>query len=174
MLAAAGGHGIPQTLTTSKGDAQSIWWRGEAEVSYRLGFAAHWGVFALVGYGLQRFRFDGVGSAEALMPAATYHLVRLGAGVGYRQGAFEGLAQVENRPVLAGGTFADRFQTASADGLAARLTALVHFGGRFFARLEGNYARYAWSFGYDQDDLYRAGGATDLMFGVTFATGAAF
>jgi len=151
-----------------------VWWRGEAAVSYRLGLGSHWGIFALAGYGLQRFKFDGQGSAEALVPAATYHLIRLGAGAGYRQGALEVIAQVENRPVLSGGSFADRFQTASADGLAARLSALVHFGSRFFVRLDGNYARYAWSFGYDQDDLYRAGGATDLMFGATFATGAAF
>lgn len=177
MVAVDGGYGVPQTLTTSQGRAQSVWWRGEAEVSYRLGLGQHWGIFALVGYGLQRFKFaelDQAGNAEALVPAATYNLIRLGAGAGYREGAFEVLAQIENRPVLSGGTFADRFQTASADGLAGRLTLLAHLSSRFFARLEGNFARYAWSFGYDQDDLYRAGGATDLMFGVTFATGAAF
>lgn len=177
MVSVDGGYGIPQTLTTSQGKAQSVWWRGEAEVSYRLGLGERWGIFALVGYGLQRFKFaelDKAGNAEALVPAATYNLIRLGVGAGYRQGAFEVLAQIENRPVLSGGTFADRFQTASADGLAGRLTLLAHLSSRFFARLEGNFARYAWSFGYDQDDLYRAGGATDLMFGVTLATGAAF
>jgi hypothetical protein len=174
MIAADGGYGIPQTLTTSRGSAQSVWWRGEAEVSYRLGLGSRWGVFALVGYGRQRYKFDGAGGAEALVPAATYNLIRIGAGAGYRQGSLELTAQVENRPVLTGGTFADRFRTASADGLATSLSALVHLGSRFFVRVDGNYARYAWSFGYGQDDLYRAGGATDLMFGVTFATGAAF
>lgn len=180
QVAVAGGYGIPQELQTSVGQSDSVWWRGEADVSYRLGLGKHFGVTALVGYGLQRFRFvstPAVGTmntAEALVPAAMYHLARLGVGLGYRDGAYEVGLQVENRPVLAGGAFADRFRSSSADGLAGRFTALVFFGGRFFGRLEGNYARYAWTFGYDQDDLYQAGGATDKMFGFSLAAGAAF
>lgn len=178
-VAAAGGYGIPQQLQTSVGPADSVWWRGEADVSYRLGLGAHVGVTALVGYGVQRFRFVGSpalgtsSSPEALVPAATYHLARLGLGVGYSDGPLEVGLQVENHPVLAGGAFAERFRSASADGLAGRLTALYSFG-RFFGRLDGDYARYAWTFGYDQNDLYQAGGATDKLFGFSLALGASF
>lgn len=170
---AAGGHGLPQVLTTSRGQADAIWWRGEAEVSYRLGLGKRWGVTALGGYGMSRFKFNGQGGSEALVPAAFYNVVRLGAGFGYRHDWLDAMVQVENRPVLGGGKFTDRFRSASADGLAARLTVLSTFR-RFFTRLDGNFARYAWRFSSDQDDSYRADGATDLQFGFSFAAGATF
>jgi hypothetical protein len=170
---AAGGHGLPQVLTTSRGEADAIWWRGEAEASYRIGLGKRWGVSALGGYGMSRFKFNGQGGSEALVPAAFYNVVRLGAGVGFRHDRLEALLQVENRPVLSGGKFTDRFQSASADGLAARLTLASTFRW-FFARLDGNYARYAWRFSSDQDDIYRADGATDVQFGFSFAAGATF
>jgi PEGA domain len=173
-ISAAGGHSLPQDLGTSRGEARSLWWRGELELSYRLRLGKSWSILALGGYALARYSFDGPGPAEAILPVATYSVVRLGAGVGYRRDWLELIAQVENRPVLGGGVMADRFRSASADGLAARLGAMVMLGDRLFARLEGNYARYAWTFDYDMDDTYRAKGATDVHLGVSFATGAAF
>lgn len=172
-VAAAGGHGIPQVLGTSRGEADAIWWRGEAELSYRLGLGKSWGITALGGYGMSRFKFNGQGGSESLVPAAFYNVVRLGAAVGFRRDWLDVTAQVENRPVLSGGKFTDRFQSASADGLAARLTLLGTFRW-FFTRLDGNFARYAWRFSSDQDDIYRADGATDLQFGFSFAAGATF
>lgn len=173
-ISAQGGHGLPQNLGTSRGEAQSLWWRAEAEVSYRLQLGSRWSILALGGYALARYKFDGPGAAEAILPVATYSVVRLGAGVGFRHRWLDVVAQVENRPVLGGGVMADRFQAASADGLAARLGTTLMLGSRFFARLEGNYARYAWTFEFDMDDNYRAKGATDLQLAFSFSTGAAF
>jgi hypothetical protein len=173
-ISAEGGYGLPQTLGTSQGSADSTWWRGEAELSYRLRLGSRFSVLALGGYGLSRFQFVGAGAAEALVPAATYSVVRLGAGVGFRRDWLDLILQIENRPVLSGGTFTNRFNTASADGLAARLSALIALGDRFFARLEGNYARYAWTLGFDLDDTYRAGGANDVQFGFGFSSGVSF
>lgn len=173
-ISAQGGHGLPQNLGTSRGEAQSLWWRAEAEVSYRLQLGSRWSILALGGYARARYKFDGPGAAEAILPVATYSVVRLGAGVGFRHRWLDVVAQVENRPVLGGGVMADRFQAASADGLAARLGTTLMLGSRFFARLEGNYARYAWTFEFDMDDNYRAKGATDLQLAFSFSTGAAF
>ncbi len=173
-ISAQGGHGLPQDLVTSRGEAQSLWWRAEAEASYRLTLGSRWSILALGGYVHARYKFDGPGVAEAILPVATYSVVRLGAGVGFRHRWLDVVAQVENRPVLGGGVMADRFQAASADGLAARLGATLTLGSRFFARLESNYARYVWTFEFDLDDNYRAEGATDLQLAFSFSTGAAF
>ncbi len=173
-ISAEGGYGLPQTLETSQGDADSTWWRGEAELSYRLRLGSSWSLLALAGYGMSRFQFVGPTAAYALVPAATYGVVRLGAGVGYRTSWLDVVLQVENRPVLSGGAFADRFDTASADGLAARLAALAFLSERFFARLEGNFARYSWSLTYALDDTYRARGAQDVQFGFGLSTGMTF
>jgi PEGA domain len=173
-VGAAGGYGVPQTLSTSQGNADSIWWRVEATASYRLPLGARWAIQALVGYGFSRYQFFGSRAVRALVPDASYSVARLGVGGSARIGWVELNAMLENRPVLSGGTFADRFRNASADGLAARLGASALLGPRYFARFEGSFARYAWSFDYDVADTYRAGGANDVLLGLALSAGAAF
>jgi hypothetical protein len=174
MVSVQGGSSIPQDLQTSQGAVQVVWWRIEAAASYRIALSSSWNLVALLGYARTRHRFYGQPPALAIVPDATYSTVRLGAGVGGTFDWLEVSALLENRPVLSGGVFANRFRTSSADGLAATLSAIAHLGGRYFARVDGNYARYAWSFGYDQADTYRAGGAIDLVMGFSLSAGASF
>ena len=171
---AAGGYGVPQDLKSTQGMVRAVLWRADAAATYRIGITSNAQVLALAGYAHSRYRFEGPRAALGLVPDATYSQVRLGVGLSGRLGWLELLAQVENRLVLSGGVFADRFRSASADGLAAALTLVGHLGPRYFARLEGSVIRYGWSFTYELDDTYRAGGASDVMLGVSMSAGAAF
>lgn len=170
----AGGYAVPQDLNSNAGMLRATVWRVDAAASYTLGLTRRAGLVALAGYGRSRYRFEGPSAAVALVPDATYSQVRLGAGLRGRLDWFELLALVENRLVLSGGTFSDRFKTASADGLAAHLSMAAHLGAHIFARLDSGVARYDWSFTYEPEDRYRAEGASDLMLMVSLSAGAAF
>ncbi len=173
-LSLAGGYAVPQDLSSNAGMLRATVWRVDAAASYTLGLTRHAGLVALAGYGRSRYRFEGPSAAVALVPDATYSQVRLGAGLRGRLDWFELLAMVENRLVLSGGAFSNRFKTASADGLAAHLSMAAHVGARYFARLDSGVARYDWSFTYEPEDRYRAEGASDLLLIVSLSAGAAF
>lgn len=173
-LSLAGGYAVPQDLSSNAGMLRATVWRVDAAASYTLGLTRHAGLVALAGYGRSRYRFEGPSAAVALVPDATYSQVRLGVGLRGRLDWFELLAMVENRLVLSGGAFSNRFKTASADGLAAHLSMAAHVGARYFARLDSGVARYDWSFTYEPEDRYRAEGASDLLLIVSLSAGAAF
>lgn len=173
-LSLSGGYAVPQDLNSNSGMLRATVWRVDAAASYTLGLTRHAGLVALAGYGRSRYRFEGPSAAVALVPDATYSQVRLGVGLRGRLDWLELLALVENRLVLSGGKFSDRFKTASADGLAAQLSMAAHLGAHYFARLDGGVSRYDWSFTYEPDDRYRAEGASDLILIVSLSAGAAF
>lgn len=173
-LSLAGGYAVPQDLSSNAGMLRATVWRVDAAASYTLGLTRHAGLVALAGYGRSRYRFEGPSAAVALVPDATYSQVRLGVGLRGRLDWFELLALVENRLVLSGGAFSNRFKTASADGLAAHLSMAAYVGAHYFARLDSGVARYDWSFTYEPEDRYRAEGASDLMLIVSLSAGAAF
>lgn len=173
-LVVHGGYAVPQDLTSSQGMLRAAVWRVDAAATYRFRLTSHANIVALAGYARQRYRFEGPAAAVALVPDATYSQVRLGVGLMGRMDWLELSALVENRPVLSGGRFANRFKTASADGLAASLSTIAHLGERYFARVDGSVVRYGWSFTFEPGDTYRAGGASDVMLGVTISAGAAF
>lgn len=173
-LSVSGGYAVPQELSSNAGMLRATTWRVDATASYYLGLTRRAGLVALAGYGRSRYRFEGPAAAVALVPDATYSQVRLGAGLRGRLDWFELLASVENRLVLSGGTFSNRFKTASADGLAAQLSLAAHLGAHYFARFDSGVARYDWSFTYESEDRYRAEGASDLMLVLSLSAGAAF
>ncbi|MEZ4360807.1 MAG: PEGA domain-containing protein [Kofleriaceae bacterium] len=173
-LTAAGGYGIPQTLTTSQGTSDSIWWRVEALASYRVRLGDRLGLLALGGYEFSRFKFFGTPQVRALVPDASYSMARLGIGLSARTSGFEISAVVENRPVLSGGMFTQRFRNPSADGLAARLGVVTDVTRRYYGGLDASFARYAWSFSYEVTDTYRARGASDVLVVVAARAGASF
>jgi hypothetical protein len=131
-------------------------------------------VLALAGLGVTRHRFSGAAAAFALVPDARYIVARLGGGVSARFQRLEVTGTVENRPVLSGGVLSDRFRTSSADGIAVRVSAMLPLADRYFARLDGNFVRYAWSFSFDPAGTYRADGATDVLLGFSLSAGATF
>jgi PEGA domain len=174
MVSGVGGYSLKQRLQSSQGAVNAVWWRAGLAASYRLAFGSRFGVLAVLGFDKVRYEFSGPAAAFALVPDASYTYLRLGAGLTARFKMLEATALLENRPVLSGGLFADRFRTSSADGLAAQLSAVAHLNERYFGRVDASYARYAWSFGFDETGAYRAGGALDRALGISLSAGAAF
>jgi hypothetical protein len=106
-------------------------------------------------------------------PDVDYQIARIGVRVlGRVLPELEAWAGVDNRVVLSGGPLEDRFRRPEVDGVAARAGAAAFLLSRHVeARVEGAYARYAWTFQPESGDPYIADGGTDAMYGVTITLG---
>ncbi len=159
--------GIPPT-PTRRTAAAGLRWRWNVNPSAALDFEGGWARL------LYAFRGADGGLVEEI-PDVDYQTVRAAIRGSIRLGPARAWVGVENRIVLSGGVVQDRFRNAKAQGLGARLGGEVPVaGGRVLLRLDGAFERYGWTFEPMDTDMFRATGATDLVWGLTGSIGAAY
>lgn len=130
-----------------------------------------------VGAGFVRDQHQYSGSTADLMrvPDADYRVVKLGVRGSLLLGVVEPYAALENRVVLSGGdAIEDRFSLgATANGFRGALGATAKLG-PIDARIEGSATRYSWEFKFDNDDAFKATGASDSILMISAGFGYAY
>lgn len=127
------------------------------------------------GYVRDQHQFNTEPSNIDLVPDADYRAIRIGVRGSLLVGALEPYLAVENRIVMSGGRVLEqRFDTgANATGMRAALGANAQFG-PVAMKLEAVVTRYAWTFKYENASLFKAAGATDLIFAISAGLGFAY
>jgi hypothetical protein len=115
------------------------------------------------GYVRDIHRFNATDSTELdQVPDADYSSVRIGGRASVILAKLEPFVAAENRIVVAGKGFGDRFSNPSATGLKLGGGVLLHAGKLFFT-VEASYTRYSWTFGVGQTMGFSASGASDAF-----------
>lgn len=96
------------------------------------------------------------------VPDADYSSVRIGGRASVQLAKLEPFVAAENRIVVSGKGFADRFPSPSATGIKLGGGVVLHAGKLFFT-LEASYTRYSWTFGAGNVMGVSASGATDAF-----------
>ncbi len=119
------------------------------------------------GYVRDIHRFNATDASQLVqVPDADYSSVRIGGRASVKLAKLEPFVAAENRIVVSGKGFGDRFNNPSATGLKLGGGVLLHAGKLFFT-VEASYTRYAWTFGAGNPMAgFSASGATDAFTNV--------
>ncbi|MGN6106243.1 MAG: PEGA domain-containing protein [Kofleriaceae bacterium] len=157
------------------GDTTTFWQIFEASVRQRWTIGDAAAVEVGLGYARDQHQFNTTQPADLLLlPEADYQSIRIGLRGSLLLGAFEPYLAGENRLVLSGGALEQRFSRGgSASGLRGAAGVAATFGS-IIARVEGSITRYSWTFEFDNNDRFRATGASDSIKLISLAVGYAY
>jgi hypothetical protein len=113
-------------------------------------------------------------ASNAGYPSVSYEAIRPGVDVRVPIGKLAVLAQAGFRAVLSAGDVALRFRGATTTGFDVAGGAAFQFVTGWEARALLDYEGYFYSFGPSSNDLYRAKGALDQLYGGRIAIAAVF
>jgi hypothetical protein len=121
-------------------------------------------------YASQSFAFGATGGALASeIPSVAYTANRTAVDVRIPAGKLALLAEAGFRAVLDAGPVAQRFRSASVEGIDAEVGGAFAVAPGWEMRLVADYQRYFYSFAPVPGDAYVAGGALDQFFGARLA-----
>lgn len=126
------------------------------------------------GLRLQQFSFGEAPLLEAELPDVSYTILRLGADFRAPVGPVALLAGFDFFLPLSRGAIYDRFNEASALGIALGGGVAIPITGGIEARAQLEYARFGASFKPREGDAYIAGGALDQFFGLRLGAAYAY
>lgn len=175
-LSIIGGAGYSPVITASTGNGMQVdaFWRSQhAGLRIRpLDRRVAVDVDAEWMHTLYVFR-DEDSAPVADTPDVDYHVARIGVRVlGKLTPQIDAWLGADNRVVVSGGPLEDRFRGSEVDGLAGRAgIAAFLLDRQLEARVEGAYARFAWTFSPEVGDTYVADGGSDALYGVTITVG---
>ncbi len=158
-------------------EVTSFWQLFEAGVRQRWTIRDRFTAEVGVGYLRDQLEFNGFETDLTNVPGAQYSVFRIGGRGSILVDAgsvrFEPYLSAENRIVGAGGRVSERFDSAKASGFAGALGVGVRRG-RIVANLEASITRYAWTFQFSPDAMYKADGATDRIVKVAIGLGVTY
>ncbi len=155
----------------------TFWQSMEVSVRYRWTFAQKATIEAGGGWVRDQYQFEGVEADVSRVPDVDYKAIRLGVRGSLlfptATGVVEPYLSGENRIVSSGGKLQARFESANATGLRGALGLNIRRG-FLFGGVEASATRYSWDFTFDPNAMRRAEGATDTIFKIALAVGAAY
>jgi len=162
----AAGLGLPPPVDPGAGSIDTGWQELEAGGVYRLRLSDAAEVRADVSYDRLRFSFKAPGMYADYVPDVDYRCVRFGASARYTSGRLRFGAGGSYLGVRSAGLLAQRFRSASSQGMMFSAGVDAQLLSRVQAGVSVSYRRFSFDFTSNPGDAVEADGGTDIYFGV--------